>query len=98
MAGSADHDPVILVDADDVQVGTAGKLDAHQRGLKHRAKLDSNAALAKFAATLESVTVATIEEGSMTKDLAVLVGPDQTWLSTEGFIDAIDRNLQKAAA
>jgi isocitrate dehydrogenase len=66
-------------------------------GLKHRAKLDGNAALAKFASTLEAVTVATIEEGSMTKDLAVLVGPDQSWLSTEGFIDAIDKNLQKAA-
>ena len=66
-------------------------------GLKHRAKLDDNAALAKFASTLEAVTVATIEEGSMTKDLAVLVGPDQSWLSTEGFIDAIDKNLQKAA-
>ena len=67
-------------------------------GLKHRAKLDNNAALAKFAGTLEAVTIATIEEGSMTKDLAVLVGPDQSWLSTEGFIDAIDKNLQKAAA
>jgi isocitrate dehydrogenase len=66
-------------------------------GLKHRAKLDGNAALAKFASTLEAVTVATIEEGSMTKDLAVLVGPDQSWLSTEGFIDAIDKNLQKTA-
>jgi len=69
---------------------------AWTRGLAHRAKLDGNAALKNFADTLEKVTVATIEEGKMTKDLAVLVGPDQNWLSTEGFIDAIDVNLQKA--
>ncbi|HUQ37489.1 MAG TPA: NADP-dependent isocitrate dehydrogenase [Aestuariivirga sp.] len=77
---------------------SAASIFAWTGGLKHRAKLDSNAALAKFAGTLEAVTVATIEEGSMTKDLAVLVGPEQTWLSTEGFLDAIDKNLQKAAA
>jgi isocitrate dehydrogenase len=76
---------------------SAASIFAWTGGLKHRAKLDDNAALAKFAGTLETVTVATIEEGSMTKDLAVLVGPEQTWLSTEGFLDAIDRNLQKAA-
>ena len=67
-------------------------------GLKHRAKLDGNEKLAKFADTLEKVTVQTIEEGKMTKDLAVLVGPDQSWLTTEGFIDAVDKNLQKAMA
>jgi isocitrate dehydrogenase len=67
-------------------------------GLKHRAKLDGNDKLLKFAETLERVTVATIEQGKMTKDLAVLVGPDQTWLTTEGFIDAVDANLQKAMA
>ena len=76
---------------------SAASIFAWTGGLKHRAKLDDNAALAKFAATLEAVTVATIVKGSMTKDLAVLVGPEQTWLSTEGFIDAIDKNLQKAA-
>ena len=67
-------------------------------GLKHRAKLDSNTLLMKFAETLEKVTVQTIEQGKMTKDLAVLVGPDQNWLTTEGFIDAVDKNLQKAMA
>jgi isocitrate dehydrogenase len=76
---------------------SAASIFAWTGGLKHRAKLDDNAALKKFAETLEAVTVATIEEGSMTKDLAVLVGPEQTWLSTEGFLDAIDKNLQKAA-
>ena len=65
-------------------------------GLKHRAKLDANNALMAFADTLEKVTVQTIEEGKMTKDLAVLVGPDQKWLTTEGFIDAVDKNLHKA--
>jgi isocitrate dehydrogenase len=65
-------------------------------GLRHRAKLDGNAALARFAATLERVTVETVEAGSMTKDLALLVGPDQGWLTTEGFLDAIDRNLNTA--
>ena len=67
-------------------------------GLKHRAKLDDNVALLKFAETLERVTVDTIEQGKMTKDLAVLVGPDQQWLTTEGFIDAVDANLQTAMA
>jgi isocitrate dehydrogenase len=75
---------------------SAASIFAWTGGLKHRAKLDDNAALTKFAETLEKVTVATIEGGEMTKDLAVLVGPEQTWLSTEGFLDAVDANLQKA--
>jgi isocitrate dehydrogenase len=75
---------------------SAASIYAWTGGLKHRAKLDDNAALKTFAETLEAVTVSTIESGDMTKDLAVLVGPDQGWLSTEGFIDAVDRNLQKA--
>ena len=67
-------------------------------GLKHRAKLDNNEMLAKFANELERVTVATIEQGKMTKDLAVLVGPEQQWLTTEGFIDAVAANLKLAVA
>ena len=54
--------------------------------------------LAKFAKLLEKVTVDTIEEGKMTKDLSLLVGPDQKWLSTLGFLDAIDANLKTAMA
>ncbi len=69
---------------------------AWTRGLAHRAKLDDNPALAKFAATLEKVCVDTVEAGQMTKDLAILIGPDQKWLSTQGFLDAVDQNLQKA--
>ncbi len=64
--------------------------------LKHRAKLDGNDALARFAETLEKVVVATIESGFMTKDLALLVGADQAWLTTEGFIDKIGENLRAA--
>jgi isocitrate dehydrogenase len=71
---------------------------AWARGLAHRAKLDDNAALAKFAATLEQVTVGTVESGFMTKDLALLVGADQKWLSTTGFLDKVDENLKKAMA
>jgi isocitrate dehydrogenase len=71
---------------------------AWTRGLAHRAKLDGNAALKKFADTLEKVTVDTIEAGDMTKDLATLIGPDQKWLTTQGFLDKIDENLQKAMA
>ncbi len=71
---------------------------AWTRGLAHRAKLDDNAALATFADTLEKVCVATVESGAMTKDLALLVGPDQKWLTTGGFLDEVDQNLQKAMA
>jgi isocitrate dehydrogenase len=65
-------------------------------GLKHRAKLDDNAQLMTFAETLEKVIVDTVEAGFMTKDLALLVGPDQRWLTTTGFLEKIDENLQKA--
>jgi isocitrate dehydrogenase len=71
---------------------------AWTRGLAHRAKLDDNAALAKFATTLEHVCVATVEAGFMTKDLALLVGADQKWLSTTGFLDKVSENLRKAMA
>ncbi|WP_413993191.1 NADP-dependent isocitrate dehydrogenase [Labrys okinawensis] len=71
---------------------------AWTRGLAHRAKLDDNAELAKFASTLEKVCVDTVESGFMTKDLALLVGPDQSWLSTTGFLDKVDENLKKAMA
>ena len=64
--------------------------------LKHRAKLDSNEALDRFAKTIETVVVDTIESGFMTKDLALLVGADQAWLSTEGFIDKVDENMRAA--
>ncbi|MBS0278232.1 MAG: NADP-dependent isocitrate dehydrogenase [Proteobacteria bacterium] len=71
---------------------------AWTRGLAHRAKLDNNAQLDKFAHTLEKVCIDTVESGYMTKDLALLVGPDQKWLTTEGFLDKVDENLKKAMA
>jgi isocitrate dehydrogenase len=71
---------------------------AWTRGLSHRAKLDGNAELARFSETLEKVCVDTVEAGFMTKDLALLVGAEQKWLSTTGFLDKIDENLRKAMA
>ncbi|MBU1210632.1 MAG: NADP-dependent isocitrate dehydrogenase [Alphaproteobacteria bacterium] len=80
----------------DTSTNSIASIFAWTRGLAHRAKLDENAALAKFAATLEKVCVDTVEAGQMTKDLALLVGPDQPWLTTTGFLDAVDANLKKA--
>jgi isocitrate dehydrogenase len=67
---------------------------AWTRGLAHRAKLDDNKALADFAAALERVCIRTVEAGHMTKDLALLVGDKQKWLSTNGFLDKVDHNLK----
>jgi isocitrate dehydrogenase len=67
-------------------------------GLKHRAKLDGNDALMRFATTLEKVTVQTVEDGWMTKDLALLVGPDQKWLTTMGYLEKVDEYLNKPLA
>jgi len=67
-------------------------------GLKHRAKLDGNEALMRFATTLEQVTVQAVEDGFMTKDLALLVGPDQKWLTTMGYLEKVDEYLGRALA
>ncbi|MBL8591335.1 MAG: NADP-dependent isocitrate dehydrogenase [Devosia sp.] len=82
----------------ETSTNSVASIFAWTRGLQHRAKLDNNAELAKFAETLEQVCIDTVEGGQMTKDLALLVGPDQKWLSTLGFLDAIDANLKKAMA
>ncbi|HRD27887.1 MAG TPA: NADP-dependent isocitrate dehydrogenase [Caulobacter sp.] len=71
---------------------------AWTRGLEHRGKLDGNAELIRFAQTLEKVCVDTVESGFMTKDLALLVGDQQSWLTTEGFLDKVDENLKAAMA
>ena len=65
-------------------------------GLKHRADLDNTPEVKHFAETLEKVIVDTVEGGKMTKDLAMLIGPDQPWLDTEGFMDALDEALAAA--
>ena len=80
----------------ETSTNSVASIFAWTRGLAHRAKLDDNADLANFAATLEKVTVDTVEAGFMTKDLALLVGPDQKWLSTTGYLDKVDENLKKA--
>ncbi len=80
----------------ETSTNSTASIFAWTRGLKHRAKLDDTPEVAQFAQTLEDTVVATIEAGQMTKDLAVLIGPDQPWLSTTGFLDAIDKNLQQA--
>ncbi len=69
---------------------------AWTRGLSHRAKLDGNDALDKFADTLEQACVRTVERGSMTKDLALLIGKEQEWLSTETFIEKVAENFESA--
>lgn len=83
---------------EETSTNSIASIFAWTRGLAHRAKLDDNADLARFSKTLEEVCVATVESGHMTKDLALLIGPDQPWLSTIGFLDKIDENLQKAMA
>ncbi|WP_313195095.1 NADP-dependent isocitrate dehydrogenase [Shinella zoogloeoides] len=83
---------------EETSTNSIASIFAWTRGLAHRAKLDGNADLARFADTLERVCVDTVESGFMTKDLALLIGPDQPWLSTTGFLDKIDENLRKAMA
>jgi len=68
---------------------------AWARGLYHRGKLDGNEDLKKFVKTLEKVCVQTVESGSMTKDLAILIGPTTKYLNTNQFLDVLDRNLKK---
>ena len=68
---------------------------AWTRGLAHRGKLDNNDTLIKFAETLEKVCIECVENGSMTKDLAILIGPDSKYLTTNQFLDEIDGNLKK---
>jgi isocitrate dehydrogenase len=82
----------------DTSTNSIASIFAWTRGLAHRAKLDDNKELAKFAAALEKVCVDTVEAGYMTKDLALLVGADQKWLSTTGFLDKVDANLKQAMA
>ncbi len=81
---------------EETSTNSIASIFAWTRGLAHRAKLDGNKDLMKFSLTLEKVCVATVEGGYMTKDLALLIGPDQPWLSTTGFLDKIDENLKAA--
>jgi isocitrate dehydrogenase len=69
---------------------------AWTRGLAHRGRMDDTPEVTRFAETLERVCIETVESGQMTKDLALLIGPDQPWLTTQEFLGAIDENLGKA--
>jgi isocitrate dehydrogenase len=71
---------------------------AWTRGLHYRGKFDDTPDVVRFAQTLEDVCVETVESGFMTKDLAILIGPDQPWLTTEQFLDKLDENLRKKMA
>ncbi|MDP6121927.1 MAG: isocitrate/isopropylmalate family dehydrogenase, partial [Rhodospirillales bacterium] len=69
---------------------------AWTRGIAYRGKFDGTPDVVDFAESLERVCVETVESGFMTKDLALLIGPDQAWLNTQAFLDKLDENLQKA--
>ncbi|MCE8001143.1 MAG: NADP-dependent isocitrate dehydrogenase [Rhodobiaceae bacterium] len=81
---------------EETSTNSIASIFAWTRGLKHRANLDGNEKLGKFATLIEQVCVSTVESGYMTKDLALLVGAEQKWLSTTGFLDKIAENLDKA--
>ncbi|WP_375667809.1 MULTISPECIES: NADP-dependent isocitrate dehydrogenase [unclassified Bartonella] len=81
---------------EETSTNSIASIFAWTRGLAHRAKLDNNEKLKNFSTTLEEVCIKTVEEGFMTKDLALLIGPKQKWLSTTSFLDKIDENLKKA--
>ena len=85
-------------DGKETSTNSIASIFAWSRALKHRAKLDDNDDLARFAATLERICIDTVEAGHMTKDLALLVGPEQSWLTTMGFLDKINENLEAAMA
>ncbi|AGF74620.1 isocitrate dehydrogenase [Bartonella australis AUST/NH1] len=80
---------------EETSTNSIASIFAWTRGLMHRAKLDNNEELKNFATTLEEVCIHTVEKGFMTKDLALLIGPEQKWLSTTGFLDKIDENLKE---
>ena len=81
---------------EETSTNSIASIFAWTRGLSKRAEIDGNEALKNFAITLEKVCVSTVERGSMTKDLALLVGAQQSWLNTEGFLDKVNENLEAA--
>ncbi|WJW79925.1 NADP-dependent isocitrate dehydrogenase [Bartonella sp. TP] len=83
---------------EETSTNSIASIFAWARGLAHRAKLDNNDDLKNFAENLEKTCIETVESGFMTKDLALLIGPEQKWLSTTGFLDKIDENLKKHMA
>ena len=92
-------DEVVLTDIIEgkpTSTNPVASIFAWTRGLEHRGKLDGTPEVSAFARTLEDVCIRTIEGGDMTKDLALLVGPDTPFLTTQDFLGALDANLRKA--
>jgi len=83
---------------EDTSTNSIASMYAWTRGLTYRGKQDNNQDLIKFAETLEQTIIKTVESGHMTKDLALLIGADQKWQTTTGFIEKVDENFQKAMA
>ena len=81
---------------EETSTNSIASIFAWSRGLTYRAKIDGTPDVEKFAKLVEDTCVATVEGGEMTKDLALLIGPEQTWLTTEGFLEAVATNLEKA--
>ncbi len=85
-------------DGKETSTNPIASIFAWTRGLSYRGKFDGTPDVERFAETLETVCVETVEAGAMTKDLAILIGPDQTWLTTSQFLDKLDGNLRAAMA
>ena len=83
---------------EETSTNSIASIFAWTRALQHRAKLDDTPEVATFANTLEDTVIKTVESGQMTKDLALLIGADQGWCTTTGFLDKVDENFQKAMA
>ena len=81
---------------EETSTNSIASIYAWTRGLAHRGKLDGNDALINFATTLENTVIKTVEAGGMTKDLALLIGAEQKWMTTTGFLEKVDENFQKA--
>ena len=81
---------------EETSTNSIASIFAWTKGLAHRGELDGNEKLMKFAKTLEHTVIKTVEDGDMTKDLALLIGADQKWQTTTGFLDKVDENFQKA--
>ncbi|MEE9329766.1 MAG: NADP-dependent isocitrate dehydrogenase [Parvularculaceae bacterium] len=83
---------------EETSTNSIASIFAWTRALQHRAKLDDTPDVAAFAKALEETVIKTVESGQMTKDLALLIGADQGWCTTTGFLDKVDENFQKAMA
>ena len=91
-ARAAEQQPARAMPA--TSTNSAASIFAWTGGLKFRGKFDDTPDVTRFAETLEQVCIETVESGAMTKDLAILIGPDQAWMTTEQFFEAVRANLE----